>query len=409
MIATGKRIQKRIQPNQGAVTTTDYFGEFQYENGVLQFFAHPEGYVKPHDSGYLYVYQYKDHLGNIRLSYADVNNNGIIEPNSEILEENNYYPFGLKHQGYNEVVNANRSLAAEKYKFGDKEWNDELGLNLYDFHARNYDAAIGRWLNVDPLAERGKHYSPYNFNFNSPINFFDPDGLWPYPIIIRSFHPSASFGGGYWGLPPTWNGKGYSGDNRGFSLDRNASSRIHHRVVADPQAGTVTYSGRGRNGTYSDPSHHPTQGVATDVPDGYIGKVRSGNNSISFETGYNGKNPLASGPTPEIDVDAKIKLTQNGDILNINAQVAGDNFPNTEAFIEDPSGQKLFIGVDVRASGQDKVPTDLFGPATEHIMDVNLNVKTDTNTGNFISVQQGENWINIQDYNKQFLNKNPNP
>jgi len=41
-----------------------------------------------------YVYQYKDHLGNIRLSYSDnVLKNGTIAQN-EIIEENNYYPFG---------------------------------------------------------------------------------------------------------------------------------------------------------------------------------------------------------------------------------------------------------------------------------------------------------------------------
>ncbi|WP_372474853.1 RHS repeat domain-containing protein [Capnocytophaga sp. ARDL2] len=180
--ATGKRIQKRIQPHQGAVVTTDYFGEFQYENGVLQFFAHPEGYVKPHNGGYLYVYQYKDHLDNVRLSYADVNNNGIIEPNSEILEESNYYPFGLKHQGYNEITNINKNIAAEKYKFGDKEWNDELGLNLYDFHARNYDAAIGRWLNVDPLV--AQTLEPYQYCGNNPIMFKDPTGMIKEDVII---------------------------------------------------------------------------------------------------------------------------------------------------------------------------------------------------------------------------------
>lgn len=150
---------------------------FQYENNVLQFFPHAEGYVKRNTNNtYLYVYQYKDHLGNIRLSYADVNGNGTIEPASEILEENNYYPFGLKHKGYNEVVNSNRSEAAEKYKFGGKELNDELGLDWYDFGARNYDAAIGRWLNVDPLAEKFIDTTPYSYVYNNPIIFRDPDG-----------------------------------------------------------------------------------------------------------------------------------------------------------------------------------------------------------------------------------------
>ncbi|MGZ7223051.1 hypothetical protein ACXWPH_10650, partial [Streptococcus pyogenes] len=72
---------------------------FQYLNGVLQFFPHAEGYVKPTGTNsYLYVYQYKDHLGNVRLSYADCNGDGEINPATEILEENNYYPFGLKHK-----------------------------------------------------------------------------------------------------------------------------------------------------------------------------------------------------------------------------------------------------------------------------------------------------------------------
>src|SRR5690606_25148467 len=92
-----------------------------------------------------------------------------------ILEENNYYPFGLKHQGYNEIANNNRSEAAEKYKYSGKEWNDELGLDLYDFHARNYDPAIVRWLNVDPLAEQTME--PYLYVGNNPIMFTDPTGM----------------------------------------------------------------------------------------------------------------------------------------------------------------------------------------------------------------------------------------
>src|SRR5690554_2733810 len=176
--AIGTRVSKKVEPTSGALITTDYVNGFQYENNELQFFPHAEGYVKRKaNNTYLYAYQYKDHLGNVRLSYADVNKNGTIEPASEILEENNYYPFGLLHKGYNNIANSNRSEAAERYKFNGMEWQPELGLDLYDFGARNYDPAIGRWLNIDPLAEVSRRWTPYNYAYNNPIYFVDPDGM----------------------------------------------------------------------------------------------------------------------------------------------------------------------------------------------------------------------------------------
>ncbi|WP_299524202.1 hypothetical protein [Winogradskyella sp.] len=51
-----------------------------------------------------YAYQYRDHLGNIRLTYADSDKNGEINASTEIIEEHNYYPFGIKHKGYNSNV-----------------------------------------------------------------------------------------------------------------------------------------------------------------------------------------------------------------------------------------------------------------------------------------------------------------
>lgn len=153
--------------------TTEYSGNYIYEGGVLQFFNTTEGYVEPKGTGWEYVFQYKDHLGNIRLSYKDISTTSI--PNLQIQEENNYYPFGLKHKGYNNAQNGRD----HKYGFGNKEEQDELGLGWIDITARNYDASLGRWMNLDPLAELMRRHSPYNYAFDNPVYFIDPDGNLP--------------------------------------------------------------------------------------------------------------------------------------------------------------------------------------------------------------------------------------
>ncbi len=143
----------------------------------LKLFPHEEGYVDVLNGHYHYVFNYTDHLGNIRLSYSDANEDNMVD-NSEILEENNYYPFGLKHTAYN--TNQSQYISNEQindiilqvlphypgdgsygYKYNSKEFQDELSLNLYDFGARNYDPALGRWMNIDPLAEQSRRWTPY--------------------------------------------------------------------------------------------------------------------------------------------------------------------------------------------------------------------------------------------------------
>ena len=100
---------------------------------------------------------------------------------TEIIEENNYYPYGLKLRGFNTSVSSLGNSVAKKYMFNGKEFDDGFNetLNTYDFGARNYDPALGRWMNLDPLAEQMRRHSPYNYAFDNPIYFIDPDGMMP--------------------------------------------------------------------------------------------------------------------------------------------------------------------------------------------------------------------------------------
>ena len=190
--ANGVKLKKRVNDN-GSIIETLYAGNFMYRGGSFDFYFHPEGYVSKENSNYKYVYQYKDHLGNIRVSYD--NSGSVSSPNASIVEEKNYYPFGLQHRGYNKV-----HLAENNYwTYNGKELEDELGLDWTDYGARRYMTDLGRWASIDPLADKYYSLSPYNYVANNPINAIDPDGK--RIIFVNGYLGAGSPHGGaaYWG------------------------------------------------------------------------------------------------------------------------------------------------------------------------------------------------------------------
>lgn len=91
-----------------------------------------------------------------------------------ILQETHYDPWGVELQGLGYQEPGSK---VNKYLYNGKEFNDHQGLNLFDYGARMYDASVGRWFTVDPLAEFAPDWTPYRSFFNNPISFTDPTGM----------------------------------------------------------------------------------------------------------------------------------------------------------------------------------------------------------------------------------------
>ena len=147
---------KTVHKTGSTTTTTDYCGNVVYENGVQKLLLTDEGYVTLSDSKYHYYL--KDHQGNNRVV---INQSGTVE------ETNHYYPFGGVFASSGNV---------QPYKYNGKELDAKKGVNWYDYGARHYDAALGRFTTVDPSAENYYSTSPFTYCLNNPLNYIDPLG-----------------------------------------------------------------------------------------------------------------------------------------------------------------------------------------------------------------------------------------
>jgi len=125
--------------------------------------------AKAPEAGYAYVFLSNEHPTYVDVYYDDVS---LCVTPSPIVAVNDYYPYGLT---FNDGTR--EGSLDQKFKFNGKEQQAELGMDWLDFGARMYMPEIGRWGAIDPLAEKYRRWSPYNYAVDNPVRYIDPDGM----------------------------------------------------------------------------------------------------------------------------------------------------------------------------------------------------------------------------------------
>ena len=141
-----------------------YTGEIVYTSGrAVDYILTPEGMARPSGGTFAYQYNLTDHLVSVR---AVVNQNGTVD------QATDYYPFGMAFSTNN--------LTKNNYLYNGKELQNQTlsstFFGMYDYGARYYDPAIGRWNSVDPMVEKYYNISSYGYCYGNPLRFIDPDG-----------------------------------------------------------------------------------------------------------------------------------------------------------------------------------------------------------------------------------------
>lgn len=143
---------------------------YQQVTGSEDSWKHINKTVKAKEEGYAYIYVSNENETLVDVYFDDVT---IAYKPTALVQYNEYYPFGMQ-------TNSSWTRTGTKNNFlydAGGELNSTTGF--YDLAYRNYDAAVGRFFQVDPLAAQYHGLTPYNYANNSPVLTNDPNGALP--------------------------------------------------------------------------------------------------------------------------------------------------------------------------------------------------------------------------------------
>jgi RHS repeat-associated protein len=149
-------------------TATNTAGTFKDHNSIPT--------INIPKNGYIYIY-----CSNESKYWVFFDNIQVVHNRSQIVEESHFNSWGMRLEG---ICSKAAAKIDNKYQYNgkelqSKEFYDGSGLEEYDYGARHYNAQLGRWFNIDPLADVSRRWSTYNYCYNNPLRFTDPDGMNP--------------------------------------------------------------------------------------------------------------------------------------------------------------------------------------------------------------------------------------
>ena len=193
----GTKRERTALGKDWSLSRTEYRGNLVCADDSLKYILFDGGLIAMDGASPEYLFFLRDHLGSVRV---------VARPDGKAVQVNHYYPYGMAFAGGGMSGNAGahpveggvsvaggsleiggetggmelaRPGASQPYRFLGNELYTSNSLGLYDFSARMYDPALGRFLSVDPMAETCLNMTPFAYCGNNPIIRVDPEGeIW---------------------------------------------------------------------------------------------------------------------------------------------------------------------------------------------------------------------------------------